>query len=583
MSAICGYHGAGDDAALRAMLGAVRHRGDTDEVWVGEGVGLGYRHWKGRPGKSPGIHAAPDGRRVACAGTFAPALPDPSAALGPLLDAGDLSTLDGAFGAALWDPARRTLSLVRDPFGVRSLYWVEHRGVFWFASELKQLLALPGLPVELDASAIHRYLTFSFVPGDTLPIRGVHRVPTGSLYTRGPEGARTSTWFSLRDTLPEDPPPDQATAVRRTWRLGRKAVAARLNGEPTVGLYLSGGIDSAAVAVWLRDLGADVRSFHLDFGEAGVDRESAEEVISHLQLPVTRVPVTAAAIAARVESLAWALDLPFGDAVTGPHLLLAEAARAEGLTAVFNGEGGDQLFGGWTSKPMVAAALFGGLVDERSPEEEYLSSYHRFYGLEASLYTPAFAAAVGPPGQRRALLSPWLGAEGPFLHRVRFADIALKGSHNILPRAERVGNSVGLDVRVPLFDRRLARHAFRLPPDLKLRGACEKYVLKLAMQGRLPDAVVWRRKFGMSVPVTDWLLGPRGSTAPTPFTPLLDELLGPEAVRRRGLFRAEYVEELRAGRDEPTVTRRRRVGEKLWALLMLELWLRRFVDRRGQP
>jgi asparagine synthase (glutamine-hydrolysing) len=255
---------------------------------------------------------------------------------------------------------------------------------------------------------------------------------------------------------------------------------------------------------------------------------------------------------------------------------------------VWNGEGGDQFFGGWTSKPMIAAAIYEGTVEDETPEEQYLRSYHRFYGLEDQLYTEDLQQRFGGPGQRRALLAPYLGDERTrgFLNRVRLTDVSLKGSQNILPRAERIANGHGLDVRVPLFDRALAEFSFRLPPSLKLHGACEKYVLKLAMQGRLPEAVVWRRKFGMSVPMTDWLLGPkpaRGSAAVARggLAPALDELLSEASLQKRGLFRPEYVAQLIRGQDEPFETRRRRVGEKLWALIMLEQWLRIFIDRRG--
>jgi asparagine synthase (glutamine-hydrolysing) len=154
------------------------------------------------------------------------------------------------------------------------------------------------------------------------------------------------------------------------------------------------------------------------------------------------------------------------------------------LSVVFNGEGGDQLFGGWTSKPMISAQLYAGLYGADSREQLYLRSYHRFYGLEDRLYTPAFHAQIGTPGQRRALLSPYLHSQQAttFLNRVRLADISLKGSQNILPRMDRTCQCWGLDVRVPLFDRALAEASFTLPPGMKLRGACEKYVLKLSLQ-----------------------------------------------------------------------------------------------------
>ena len=208
----------------------------------------------------------------------------------------------------------------------------------------------------------------------------------------------------------------------------------------------------------------------------------------HLDLKHTFLPVDGSELEPLLPELVWKLDLPFGDSVIGPHYLLGQAARARGLQAVFNGEGGDQLFGGWTSKPMIAAEIYSGLFDEQSREEQYLASYYKFYGLEDRLYTPELKGLVGGPGQRRAHLQPYLGGEGAatFLNRVRLADLSLKGSQNILPRAERMSNAWGLDARVPLFDRELAEASFRLPPHLKLKGATEKYILKWTCAKRCP-------------------------------------------------------------------------------------------------
>jgi asparagine synthase (glutamine-hydrolysing) len=319
-----------------------------------------------------------------------------------------------------------------------------------------------------------------------------------------------------------------------------------------------------------------VQAFSLDFGASSVEKAQAERVARRLRMPLTWVRVGGEDLEPVLMDLVWKLDLPFGDPVTGPQYLLGRAARRAGLTTVFNGEGGDQLFGGWTSKPMISAQLYANLYGADSREEHYLRSYHRFYGLEDRLYTPEFRARVGGPGRRRAHLRPYLqsGDAATFLNRVRLADIALKGSQNILPRMERMAGAWALDVRVPLLDRALAEASFRLPPQMKLHGACEKYILKLILQRHLPRDIVRRRKFGMSVPVTDWVLGPLAGT--------LEDLLGPRALARRGLFRGEYVARLRRGQDEPNETHRRRVGERLWALAMLEAWLRVFIDGRGR-
>jgi asparagine synthase (glutamine-hydrolysing) len=580
MSGICGWVGQADPATLDAMLDAIAYRGDRTDSQIDEQAALGYRWWGGRPGKSPGLYR--DGSNVvACAGTLAPPVPSPAARLFQRLDAGlhaddTLVTLDGAFAAVWWDGARERLTLLRDPFGVRSPYYVTHQGTFYFASELKQLLAIPGLPIEPDPDALHKYLTFSFVPGEDVPIVGIRRLLPGQVAVW--QGGRLTTrpYFSLRESI--DPVlEDQAVAVRRVRERCQQAVTSRLNGEDEVGLFLSGGIDSSGVAVWLKEAGVRPRAFSLDFGERSVEREQAAEVAAHLDIPLTMVPIQGPELLAPFWDLVWKLDLPFGDPVTGPQYFLGAAARQAGLAAVFNGEGGDQLFGGWTNKPMIAAELYADLFGRDSREERYLESYHRFYGLEDALYTPEFQARVGGPGQRRALLTPYLGddaAASTFLNRVRLADVALKGSQSILPRAERLANAWALDLRVPLFDRALAETAFSLPTALKLRGASEKHILKLVLQQQLPREIVWRRKFGMSVPITDWVLGPLAG--------LMEELLGTAALARRGLFREEYVGQLRRGEHEPGETRRRRLGEKLWALAMLEAWLRVFVDGRGR-
>ncbi len=576
MSGIAGWFGTDNETTIHAMLNAIDYRGDQSDTLVTPRFGMGVRFFGGRAAKSRGVWRR-DNRAVVCAGTFTNETSDPSAHVDTLIrEPQRLRAVDGAFAFA--HATDRTLTLGRDPFGVRSLYIVKHRNNLYFASELKQLLAIDDLPVVLDEAAIHKYLTFSFVPGEDVPIMGIKRLLAGHTLTYGDAtlgDSKATRYFQLKECI-DSALGDPKVAARRVREHGEHAIKSRLYGEERVGLFLSGGLDSAAVGVWLKKAGANVHSFSLDFGEKGVEREEADLVAKTLGFAQSLVSARGEDIVRIFDDVVHRLDLPFGDPVTGPQYLLGEAARAHGVTCVFNGEGGDQLFGGWTSKPMIAAELYGGLFEEtdESREEAYLRSYHRFYGLEDALYTSEFRARVGTPGQRRALLRPYLGdSQDYFLNRVRLADIALKGSQNILPRAERMGNGWGLDVRTPLFDRALAELSFSLPPEMKLRGACEKWILKRIMQSKLPESLVWRRKFGMSVPVTDFVEGPLAA--------LVRDHLSPEVLKRRGLFRPEYVAQLLDGKDSPGETRRRRVGEKVWTLLMLEAWLRRFVDTRG--
>jgi hypothetical protein len=232
--------------------------------------------------------------------------------------------------------------------------------------------------------ALHKYLTFSFVPGEDVPVLGVRRLLPGRLAEWDGRALAVTPYFTLREAI--DPElADRGAAVRAIRRAWRQAVTRRLNGEHDVGLYLSGGIDSSGVAVWLRKAGVGVRAFSLDFGAKSVEKPQARIVAEHLGLPLTFVKAGGEDVAPVLLDLVWKLDLPFGDAVTGPQYLLGRTAHEAGLSAVFNGEGGDQFFGGWTSKPMIAAELYAGLYEDESREARYLRSYHRFYGREEQL------------------------------------------------------------------------------------------------------------------------------------------------------------------------------------------------------
>lgn len=543
------------------MLAVAAYRGAEQLLTESGACVLGARHNGGVPLYTEGpVSLVAAGRVLRCQ--------HPGAELARRLAADDTHDLDGAFAAAQWDG--HTLTLLRDPFGQRAVYYAVLGETLVFASELKQLLALPDLPVAVDPIAVHTYLTFSFVPGELTPIAGVRRLPPGHRLSWRAGRVEVAPYFALRESLQ---PVEADDAVKALRRLGRGAVEARLSEGPAA-VALSGGLDSSAVAFWLKRVGAPLTAFTLDFGDASVEREEAQQTARHVELPLVVVPARPEALLEHLDTLVWHLDMPFGDAVTGPQWLLGRAVREAGLESLWNGEGGDQLFGGWTSKPMVAAAVFGG--EDLSLEEQYLRSYHRFYGQEQALYAPGLQAALSP-GLRRATIARFLDSEqvGAFLNRVRLTDLSLKGTQNILPRAGRMAAAHALDVNMPLFDRRLAEWSFTLPTQLKLQGSCEKYVFKQAMQGRLPKHIVWRRKFGMGVPVTDWVQGG--------LRPAVEEWLSDTAVARRGLLQPAFVRALREGRDVASEARRRRLGERLWALLMLEGWMRRFIDRRGAP
>ncbi len=320
------------------MLAVVDHRGDRSEVVTAGPATFGRRSWSGRPNAGPSDPAGvasigrdDAGALVAMVGRTIPALG--AGQLAARFAAGaplsDLADLDGAFALAHWDPSTATLTLARDAFGQRSLYWTQSGDTFWFATELKQLLAIAELPVALDPIAVHKYLTFSFVPGEATPIQGVRRVLPGHVLVFRGGAVTTRPWFELSERIA---PIEPGAAAKRLRQLGRAAVERRLVPGARVGLYLSGGLDSSAVGWWLKEAGADLTAFTLDFGAASVEREEAAQAARHLGIPLELVTVDPSAFGANLGDILWKLDLPFGDAVTAPHRLLGRAARAGGLT-----------------------------------------------------------------------------------------------------------------------------------------------------------------------------------------------------------------------------------------------------------
>jgi asparagine synthase (glutamine-hydrolysing) len=406
----------------------------------------------------------------------------------------------------------------------------------------------------VDPAALHGYLCFSHPPSPATLFAGVRRADP------------PPPW---RESAPADV--DEAAAARRLLELLRASVQRMLGAEREVGVYLSGGLDSSLVAALLAEAGARVHLFTLDFGPPWDEEvEHAARVAAHLGRPLHRVAARPREVREALEPTARALHQPFGDPVTVPLFLLGAAAR-DRVGTVFNGEGGDQLFGGWATKPMIAAETYGGAGYSR--ESAYLATYHRFHGAEDRLLTPGARALLGT-ADAGAWIRPALEAEGfpHLLHRLRAANLRLKGAQNIAPRMTQLAAAHGLEVRAPFFDRALAEWTFSLTPRLFLRGAEEKHLLKVAAATLLPADVVWRPKRGMGVPATEWCRGSLGGLL-GPVRREVGRRLSRRRLRRDGWFDPAFVAALRAGEDRPGETRRRRAGEKLWTLLMLHVWM----------
>ncbi len=464
------------------------------------------------------------------------------------------------------------LILGRESFGRVPLYWTQTEEVIWFASQLQLLLPVIENP-QVSIAGLYGYSCFSYIPTPQTPVNHIFAIPAGTQLnwqtsnelkiSPKPTQERLLEWRESTNLIT-----DEATAISQLQTLLKNAIQrqiADLNSEP-VGVLLSGGLDSAIVAAHLVQAGVNVRAYTLDFGDVGIpELPYAEQVAQFLNIPLVKVAVTPSLIRKNVIPTAQALDLPFGDGVTIPLYLLAQAASQE-TKVIFNGEGGDQLFAGWTNKPLIAAEVYNKLnpTTQETFSAQYLRTFHRFYGYENQIFQPAVyeqVEQINPEDWLAAALDPSFSTS--MLHRLRRASLMLKGAQNIHPRATNTGFAHKLKVRSPFCDLPLAEWTFQLSGKLCLQGSCEKYILKRAVENLLPPEIVWREKRGMEVPLTYWCLNQMWG--------FIGSWLNPGKLRAEKIWQPHLAAHIVAGEIGGTI-KNRRLGEMLWLVIMWEAW-----------
>lgn len=481
---------------------------------------------------------------------------------------------DGSFLPDAWAKLHRSdrLILGREPFGRVPLYWMQQQEIIWFASRLQLLLKVVENP-EVNIPALYGYSCFSYVPNPLTPVSQIFAVAAGeelvwqtqseSQRLSIPISQRLSQWCEAAVQIK-----DETTAVKQLQTLLQQAIERQisdLTDEP-VAVFLSGGLDSSVVAALLVQAGIKVIGYTLDFGNAGISESLYAEIVArHLQIPLVKVDANPLQIQKNLTATVQALDLPFGDGVTVPLFLLGQRASQD-TKVIFNGEGGDQLFAGWTNKPLIAAGVYQS-ENPSTPEkfiQQYLRTFHRLWGYEAQIYQPHIYDQVQnlhPEDWIAEALNPEYGTA--MLHRLRRASLMLKGSQNIHPRATALGFAHGLVVRSPFCDLPLAEWTFQVSGELCLQGVCEKYILKRTVENLLPSEIVWRQKRGMGVPLTSWCLNE--------FWNSLGKWLNPGKLRLENRFFPHLAAQIADGNLGGTI-QGRRIGEILWLLIMWELW-----------
>jgi asparagine synthase (glutamine-hydrolysing) len=525
--------------------------------------------------------------------------------------------LNGMFAFAICDMRSTipTLFVARDHFGIKPFYYFHDGARFAFASEIKALLQIPQIEAELDPESLHQYLTFLWVPDPKTMFRRILKLPAGHYATlRKGELKVTQYWdltFPAANQTYTRSEADLAEEVRERFR---RSVEAQMVSDVPIGAFLSAGLDSSGiVAMMCRATNQPVRTYTITFprkyrvGETTLDDpEVATRLARRLGCENHRI-VVEPDVTDLLPRLVWHMDEPTADPAIITAYLVCREARKQ-ATVLLSGVGGDELFAGYrkhvahywaqaygrvppvarraaeaglAALPSLRGTLLKGRVRlaKKMARSASLNPIDRFIAnctyldeiQKSTLYSSdvmAEASGSDPARQHRAGFDRV--READFLHQMLYLDTKIFMTSLNLTYNDKMSMASSVEVRVPFLDRELAEFvAWNIPPNMKLKGFLRpttKYIFRQAMRDILPREVLQQPKAGFAAPVDYWLAHD--------LKEMVDDLLSPAQVSKRGLFRPaavqRYIDEHRSGRQDWSM--------QLWQFLTLELWMQTFLD-----
>ncbi len=511
--------------------------------------------------------------------------------------------LRGMFAIAVVDQDSRRLVLARDRIGKKPLYVGElSPGLLGFGSELKTLLAVPGWTPQLSMPAVQDFFSLGYIPALDTIFEGIAKLPPAHWMSIEPGrdgGAPTiqQTRYAHVDFQPKWTD-DEATLEERLLAELDDAVKVRLVSDVPFGAFLSGGLDSSVVcALMTRHLSQPLKTFSIGFEEAAFDElPDARRVAQHLGTEHHELVVRADATGL-LDTLAHHFDEPFGDSSAIPTYLVSQLA-AKHVKMVLSGDGGDELFAGYSRYRRYAALqrirrstlgmgpglakLAGALIP--GARGRRLAGIGQRMGLPwpddyLALVGLASPADLGLLFGERAKTDPFGSIRQRFvrsdidsdMERILSGDMDTYLADDILTKVDRTTMAVSLEGRAPLLDQNLIAFAARLPFDMKLRGEQGKYLFRKVAARLLPADVLNKRKQGFAIPLASWFR--------TDLKPMLLDTIGSRAFRERGIFSMQGIQTLVDEHQQGLQDR----GELLWMVMVLETWLKTLPEQRPRP
>jgi len=513
-----------------------------------------------------------------------------------------LHRLRGMFALAIWDTRDERLWMARDRIGIKPLYYTCQGGRFLFASEIKAILAFPGIPRSVHLPGLHHYLSFLTTPAPLTLFEGIQKLPAGHTLTVGRDGTlKVEEWWDVFDGVKPSTAQDDEAIAEQILHLLRESIRWRMVSDVPFGVFLSGGIDSSTnVALMAELMDRPVETFSIGFTdeERYNEFDYARQIAQRFRTNHHEVKIGVADLIGFLPQLIHHQDEPIADPVCVPVYFVARLAKDYGVTVCQVGEGSDELFCGypnwgwflrvawwnrgfgllprpirrWAPALLRAARRNSGLHYEclrRGAEGETLfwSGAEAFFeDQKVELLTPGIRErlqgvssydVVAYHRQRFLERTPL----PDFLTWMGYMDLKLRLPELLLMRVDKMTMATAVEARVPFLDHEFVQCAMAIPQRVKVRGGVLKHILKLAVARVIPQEIVQRKKQGFGVPVAEWFMRELG--------PVVRNTLH-QFVSDQPYFDAGYVDRLLNSNS----------GTLSWFLLNFALWHRQWIEGR---
>ena len=506
--------------------------------------------------------------------------------------------LRGMFAFAVWDIKQKKLVLARDRAGKKPLLYCRKNGAFAFASEFTVIFESGIASKDINKQALDIYLSLGYIPAPLTIYENVRKLPPAHILVLKDGKVSIRRYWTLDYSKKLDI--GEADAADELLRLLKEAVKVRLYSDVPLGAFLSGGIDSSAVvALMSMESSARVKTFSIGFAEGSYNElKHARRIAERFGTDHHELIVKPDAIKI-LPLLVERYGEPYADSSCIPTYYVASETRRS-VTVALNGDGGDESFAGYERyQAMLASEIYQGmpapvraavktavmmLPDSSDPKNRLRRLKRLFEGIalpaterylrwvvvfnrqeKDALYSPGFIRQTAGSGPEE-LLRPYLSGEAALLDRALAADVNIYLPNDLLVKVDITSMANSLETRSPFLDHKLMEFAASLPPEYKMKAFVKKYILKKALKGIVPGENVYRSKMGFGIPVGKWFRGEMRH--------FMEDTVLSEKALERGYFKPGAV----MGMFAEHVMGKKDHTFRLWALLMLELWHRRFID-----